>query len=76
MKGRLIAAAPLLALLSGCFGGSDPESGPSPESARAQCDSFAARAIQASDLGTATSLAAQASQCYADLQQTQGQRRR
>lgn len=65
-----LALPALLFLLAGCFGGS-PESGPSPESARAQCDSYAAQAIQSTDLTMATSLAAQASQCYADLRRRQ-----
>ena len=65
---KLIAVPSLCLALGGCSGGSDPNSSPEPaESARAQCDSYAAQAIQSTDLGTATSLAAQASQCYAEL---------
>lgn len=60
------AAAGLL--LSGCFGGGDPEVMPDPENPRARCDSYAAQAIQAADPAVATTLAAQASQCYAELQ--------
>lgn len=64
---RHLAAASLSLLLSGCFGGSDPGT-PIPEGpTRAQCDSYAAQAIQATDPAAATSLAAQASQCYAEL---------
>ncbi len=65
---KTLAASSLCVLLSGCFGGSDPESAPVPQLTRAQCDSYAAQAIQSLDLATATNLAAQASQCYADLQ--------
>lgn len=66
---KLLAAAPLCAVLAGCFGGSDPEVAPVPAGpTRAQCDSYAAQAIQSSDLAAATTLAAQASQCYADMQ--------
>ena len=67
MLQKLAAASSLCVLLTGCFGGSGPKSSAAPGSARAQCDSFAAQAIQATDLGQATSLAAQASQCYAEL---------
>lgn len=67
MPRTALALPTLCFLLAGCLGGR-PDPGPSPESARAQCDSYAAQAIQSSDLTTATTLAAQASQCYADLQ--------
>lgn len=67
---RKMAFAPALCfVLAGCFGGSGSESSPGPASpARSQCDSYAAQAIQSTDLARATSLAAQASQCYADMQ--------
>jgi len=64
---RALTVAGACALLAGCFGGGDPESSPSPADARARCDSYAAQAIQTQDLQQATALAAQASQCYAEL---------
>jgi hypothetical protein len=66
---KLIGASSLCVALAGCFGGSDPEVVPVPAGpTRAQCDSYAAQAIQSADLAAATALAAQASQCYADMQ--------
>lgn len=64
---KVSAALSLCFVLAGCFGGSSSAPTPAPLT-RAQCDSYAAQAIQSMDLGAATSLAAQASQCYADLQ--------
>ena len=66
---RAISTSAVLALvLSGCFGGGDPAVVPEPANPRSVCDSYAAQAIQAADLSMATTLSAQASQCYADLQ--------
>jgi starvation-inducible outer membrane lipoprotein len=54
-------------LLAGCAGGPEPVE--APQNSRSVCDSYAAQAIQSEDLSRATTLSAQASQCYADLQQ-------
>lgn len=67
---RAISTSAVLALLlTGCFGGGGPDVAPEPANPRSLCDSYAAQAIQAADLAAATTLSAQASQCYADLQQ-------
>lgn len=71
MSKRFLGAGILL-VLAGCGGNPEPEVAPTAYT-RAQCDSFAARAIQTADLSAATSLAAQAAECYATLQ---GQSRR
>ena len=65
---RRLTILPAVLLLTGCFGGGGPEEAPEPSYPRALCDSYAAQAIQATDLARATSLAAQASECYARLQ--------
>jgi hypothetical protein len=65
---KILASAALTLTLSGCMSGGDPEVAPEPGNPRAACDSFAAQAIQAADPAAATTLAAQASQCYAELQ--------
>lgn len=72
MRKRLSGAGILL-MLAGCGGNPEPEVRPGATYTRAQCDSFAARAIQTMDLSAATNLAAQAAECYATLQ---GQTRR
>ena len=64
---KIATTAGACLLLAGCFGGS-PGEAPGPSNPRALCDSYAAQAIQTDDLSRATGLAAQASQCYADLQ--------
>lgn len=65
---RKIALLLLTLPLAGCgLGGEDPAVAPE-ANPRARCDSFAARAIQSEALSVATSLAAQAAECYADLQ--------
>lgn len=55
----------LLLGLSACGFG---RGGPSASERRAPCDSLAAQAIDADDLGDARRLAARASDCYAGLQ--------
>ncbi|TVP56800.1 MAG: hypothetical protein EA351_07160 [Gemmatimonadales bacterium] len=55
----------LLLGLSACGFG---RSGPSASEQRAPCDSLAAQAIDAEDLGEARRLAARASDCYSGLQ--------
>ena len=54
--------------LTGCFG----SRGPTVEQSKANCDRHAAQAIATESLDEARRLAAQASECYAELQ---GQRR-
>jgi hypothetical protein len=55
----------ILLALSACGFG---RSGPSESERRAPCDSLAAQAIDAEDLGDARRLAARASDCYSGLQ--------
>jgi hypothetical protein len=66
MRKRFLGAGALL-LLAGCGGNPEPAVAPGAAFTRAQCDSYAARAIQEADLSAATSLAAQAAECYAVL---------
>ena len=67
MKAGATLALLLLLTLSACGFG---RSGPSESERRAPCDSLAAQAINAEDLGDARRLAARAAECYAGLQQS------
>lgn len=65
LKPLTVLAAGLL--LAGCGGNPPPELASQPGITRAQCDGYAARAIRTQDLTEATTLAAQASECYSVL---------